>query len=534
MAWATPRPFTLGGGELSNPAKKEIHGEILPVLGILSGVLELDGHLTVETAEEVIFREKPVYLSPHAREKLAASHRALLSALQGPRAVYGVNTGFGALSRVRVSKEELSQLQLNLVRSHAAGVGEPLPDRVVRGVLLFRANSFLQGASGVRPELVELLLGMLNSGVYPVIPAQGSVGASGDLAPLAHLALVVLGEGRARFRGEELSGREALHRAGLTPLSELHPKEGLALLNGTSVMLALLFCAWVLGNRAFSAALGGAALTFQALRGHTQPLDPRVHALRPHPGQAKVAETLRALLAGSKLTDTFTEDVQDPYSLRCLPQILGPVWEVLERLKTTLTIEMNAATDNPLVLAEGEVLCGGNFHGQVLALAAEELGMALAVLGNSCERRLNLLLTAQDRGLPPFLAQNPGKSSGLMLLQYTAAALAAENKVLAHPAAVDNIPTSGGKEDHNSMGATSAWKALRIAENVVHQVALELVAARWAAALHGPEKLSPATLGFYEKLVEVVPPPGEDRDMSENIARVAKDIKEGRLVIHGV
>ncbi|MFN3346822.1 MAG: histidine ammonia-lyase, partial [Candidatus Bipolaricaulaceae bacterium] len=317
-------------------------------------------------------------------------------------------------------------------------------------------------------------------------------------------------------------------------LAELHPKEGLALLNGTSVMLALLFCAWVLGRQAFAAGLGTAALTFQALRGHTQPLDPRGHALRPHPGQKRVAEVLRTLLSGSQLTDTFFDDVQDPYSLRCLPQILGPVWETISRLQNTLEIEMNAATDNPLILPTGEVLCGGNFHGQVLALAAEELGMALAVLGNSCERRLNLLLTAEERGLPPFLAKVPGKSSGLMLLQYTAAALCAENKVLSHPAAVDTIPTSGGKEDHNSMGATSAWKALRIAENVVHQAALEAVAARWAVALQGEEKLSPATREFYAKLAEVVPPPGEDQTLSEHIARVAEAIREGRLTIHGL
>lgn len=534
LLWAAAGAVALRGGQLSNSPQKQVHGAILPILGILSGVRELDGHLTPELAEDVIFSGKTVRISASAREKLAASHRALLTILQSGTAVYGVNTGFGALSKIRVPREELTALQMNIVRSHAAGVGEPLPEPVVRGVLLFRVNSFLQGASGVRPELVDLLVEMLNRGVYPVIPAQGSVGASGDLAPLAHLALVLVGEGRARFGEEELPGGEALRRAGLSPLSELHPKEGLALLNGTSVMLALLFCAWVLGRRAFSAALGGAALTFQALRGHTQPLDPRIHALRPHPGQGKVAEALRNLLSGSRLTDTFTNDVQDPYSLRCLPQILGPVWETLERLKTTLTIEMNSATDNPLILPEGLALCGGNFHGMVLALAAEELGIALAVLGNSCERRLNLLLNAQERGLPPFLAQVPGKSSGLMLLQYTAAALAAENKVLAHPAAVDNIPTSGGKEDHNSIGATSAWKALKIAKNVVNQVALELVAARWAVALQGPEKLSSGTRAFYEKLADLVPPPGEDRAMGENISLVAKEIEEGRLVIHGV
>ncbi len=522
------------GGKFPNSQKEEVHGEILPGFGILPGVIELDGHLTVEEAEKIVFEGESAGLSSAAKERLLASHKALFALLEKGAAVYGVNTGFGALSPLRVPKEELIPLQLNLVRSHAAGVGEPLPERVVRAVLLFRANSFLQGASGVRPELVELLLGMLNRGVYPVIPSQGSVGASGDLTPLAHLALVLIGEGRARVKGEELSGAEALRRAGLVPLSHFLPKEGLALLNGTSVMLALLFCAWVLGRRAFSAALGAAALTFQALRGHTEALDTRIHNLRPHPGQGKVAETLRALLSGGRLTDTFSDDVQDPYSLRCLPQILGPVWEALARLKGTLAIEMNSATDNPLILPEGEALCGGNFHGQILALAAEEMGLALSVLGNSCERRLNLLLNAEDRGLPRFLAKTPGKSSGLMLLQYTAAALSAENKVLAHPAAVDTIPTSGGKEDHNSMGATSSWKALKIAENVVHQVALELVAARWAVALQGEEKLSPPTRGFYSQLAELVPPPGEDQTMSEHIDKVAREIMEGRLGIHGV
>ncbi len=504
------------------------------MLGILAGVIELDGHLRVDTAQAVVFQGQPVLLSPRAKEKLRASYQGLRAVLQGDRAVYGVNTGIGTLSRMRVPTEEISQLQLNIVRSHAAGVGEPLPDRVVRAILLFRVNSFLQGASGVRPELVELLVEMLNRRVHPVIPSQGSVGASGDLAPLAHLALVTIGEGQARWGGAELSGGEALRRAGLAPLTELHPKEGLALLNGTSAMLALLFCAWVLGKRALSAALGTAALTFQALRASTQPLDPRVHALRPHPGQIEVAETLRSLLAGSKLTDTFSGDVQDPYSLRCLPQILGPVWEVISRLPDQLEIEMNAATDNPLVLPTGEVLYGGNFHGQVLALAAEELGMALAILGNSCERRLNLLLNGQERGLPPFLALSPGKSSGLMLLQYTAAALSAENKILAHPAAVDTIPTSAGKEDHNSMGMTACGKALRIARNVVHQVALEAAAARWAVALQGEEKLSPPTQPFSNILAALIPPPGEDQSLSEHVTRLAQEIEEGRLEIHGL
>jgi histidine ammonia-lyase len=501
---------------------------------ILVPVIQLDGHLTVEEAEAIVFEEKPIRISPESLAKVDASHRALLRALGEGKPIYGVNTGFGALSRTRIPDPELKSLQLNLIRSHATGVGKPLPDPIVRGILLFRLNSFLQGASGVRREVVELLGQMLNHQVYPVIPEQGSVGASGDLVPLAHLALVLVGEGRARYRGEELPGGEALRRAGLSPLPELFPKEGLALLNGTSAMLSILFCTWVWARRVFRAALGIASLSFQALRGSTQPLDPRLHRLRPHPGQIEVAEQLRALLSQSRLTDTFEGDVQDPYSLRCLPQILGPVWEVLENVGKTLSIEMNSATDNPVVLPEGEVLCGGNFHGQILALAAEELGIALTILGNSCERRLNLLLNASERGLPPFLARTPGRSSGLMLLQYTAAALSAENKVLAHPAAVDTIPTSGGKEDFNSMGATSSWKAWRILGNVAHQVALEAVAARWAIGFWGEEKLSPATRRIYAKLSEIIPPPGEDQDLSPVLGQVAELIQKGGIESYGL
>ena len=284
------------------------------------------------------------------------------------------------------------------------------------------------------------------------------------------------------------------------------------------------------------AGLAFAALSFQALRGKTEALDPRIHAARPHPGQAQVAAWLRELLSGSALTDTHRGDVQDPYSLRCLPQLLGPVVETLWAVEGRLRVEMNAATDNPLILPEGRgtALAGGNFHGEILAFAAEWLGIALAELGASCERRLNALLTSEGRGLPPFLAPQPGTSSGLMLLQYTAASLASENKVLAHPAAVDSIPTSGGKEDHNAMGGTSAWKTLRIAENVFSQVTLEGVAARWAVALAGEEDLSPGSRPVYAALADLVPPPGEDQYLGEAIARVREAVREGRLSHHGV
>lgn len=494
-------------------------------------MIELDGHLTPTEAEAIILRGTPVALLPSARAKVESSHNALQAILARGEPVYGVNTGFGALSTVRIPDADLLRIQRNIVRSHATGVGRPLPDPTVRGMLLFRLNSFLQGASGVRPELVELLVAMLNAGVLPVVPEQGSVGSSGDLVPLAHLALPLLGEGRARYRGEELPGGEALRRAGLAPLADLAPKEGLAFLNGTSYMLASLFLSWVTGWRAFQAGLSIAALTFQALRGRTDALDARLHALRPHPGQAQVAAWLRELLAGSALTESYRGDVQDPYSLRCLPQLLGPVVETLWAVEGRLRVEMNAATDNPLVLPEGGgvALAGGNFHGEILAFAAEWLGIALAELGASCERRLALLLTSEGRGLPPFLAPQPGTSSGLMLLQYTAASLAAENKVLAHPAAVDSLPTSGGKEDHNAMGGTSVWKAARIVENVVSQVALEGVAVRWAVALAGEEDLSPASRPLYAALCELVPPPGEDLYLGDAIAEVRHAIQDGRL-----
>lgn len=499
-----------------------------------TNVIELDGHnLTPEDALAVVLGGERVTLAPQALAEVEASQAALRRLIEEGKPIYGVNTGLGRLSSIKISEDQ-GALQASVIRSHAMGVGRPLSDVAVRGMLLFRANSLLRGLSGVRPKLIRLLVDMLNASVYPVVPEQGSVGASGDLVPLAHLGLVLLGEGRARFQGEELSGGEALRRAALAPLPGLAPKEGLALLNGTSYMLSLLFLAWALGWRAFRAALGAATLSLQALRGRTGPLDPRLHAARPHPGQGQVAAWLRELLGGSTLTDTYDGDIQDPYSLRCLPQILGPVLEALWAVEGRLRVEMNAATDNPLVFPEGDVVFGGNFHGEVLALAAEGLGMALAELGASCERRVELLLNAEERGLPPFLSVNPGPSPGLMLCQYTAASLVGENKVLSHPAAVDSIPTSSGKEDHNSMGATSAWKALRIAENVLSQVALELLCARWAVVLAGPEQLSPKTCPIYAALAELAPPPGEDRYLGDVIQALTEAVRRGGVAPGGL
>ncbi|NOX44318.1 MAG: histidine ammonia-lyase [Caldiserica bacterium] len=490
----------------------------------------IDGNrLDPGAAEQVVFGGATAVPSPEALERVRRAQGLLARAVESDLPLYGVNTGLGKLSTVRIGRRDLGALQRNLVRSHAAGVGRPLPEEAVRGILLFRANSLLKGYSGVRPEVIELLLGMLNRGVYPVVPEQGSVGSSGDLVPLAHVALVLLGEGRAVYRGEELRGGEALRRAGLSPLEEFLPKEGLALLNGTAYMLSLCFMGYVLGWRALRAAFAAAAIAFQALRGRTEPLDPRIHDLRPHGGQREAAAIMRELLAGSELVDTYTGDVQDPYSLRCFPQIIGPVLEALWIAEGRLRVEMNSATDNPLVLPDGRVLSGGNFHGEILAFVAEWLAVALAELAASCERRLSLLLGAEDRGLPPFLARESGVNSGLMLLQYTAAALVAENRVLAHPAAVDSIPTSAGKEDHNSFGATAAWKLWRIAENAVRAVALELVACRWAAELAGPEGLSPATRPIYERLCELVPPPGDDAFLGDTIEEIVRVVRRGEI-----
>jgi histidine ammonia-lyase len=498
------------------------------------GEVVIDGHhLDLKGAEEVVFGEVPVVVSPEALEQARRAQEVLSRAVETELPIYGVNTGLGKLSTVRIGREDLRALQRNLVRSHATGVGKPLPAEVVRGLLLFRANSLLKGYSGVRPEVIGLLLAMLNRGIYPLVPEVGSVGSSGDLVPLAHVALVLLGEGRATYRGEELAGREALRRAGLEPVGEFLPKEGLALLNGTAYMLSLAFVGYVLGWRALRAAFVASALSFQALRGRTESLDPRIHDVRPHQGQREVAAIMRELLAGSGLVNTYKGDVQDPYSLRCLPQILGPVLETLWLVEGRLRVEMNSATDNPLVFPDGRILSGGNFHGEILAFVAEWLAVAISELAASCERRLSLLLSAEDRGLPPFLAKGGGGNSGLMLLQYTAAALVAENKVLSHPAAVDSVPTSAGKEDHNSFGATSAWKLLRIAENAIRAVALELVACRWAVELAGAEKLSPATQPIYEKLREVIPPPGDDMYLGDTIQEVALYVRRGEIN-HGI
>jgi histidine ammonia-lyase len=488
-------------------------------------VIELDGDsLTIEQAEAVVFQRAAVRPSEASLARVERARRTLGEALARGEPIYGVNTGFGKLSEVLIPPERQRALQENLLRSHAVGVGEPLPDEASRAALLFRLNSLLKGHSGVRPKLIEYLVMLMNRHVYPVIPAKGSVGASGDLAPLAHLALILIGEGEAKLDGQLLPGREVLRQLGLEPL-ELEPKEGLALINGTQVSLAVGFLAFVRAERLLEAAILLSAMALEAYGGRSGPLAEEIHRARPHPGQVAVAARLRGLLRGSGLVDS-NDDIQDPYSLRCVPQILGAASDALGFVRERLQIEMNSATDNPLIFPEaGRVLSGGNFHGEPLALAFELLAQATAEVGALAERQLNLLLNAP--GLPPFLAEEPGLSSGLMLLQYTAAALVSENKVLAHPAAVDSIPTSGGIEDHNSLCSVSAHKALKVVENAEQILALGLLAAAQALDFREAQRMAPATRAVYTKIRAAIPHLAADRVMQGDIQRALALIKEG-------
>jgi histidine ammonia-lyase len=488
-------------------------------------MIELDGDsLTVQTAKKIIFSHEKISLAPSALERVRAARAVVAEIVAKNQRIYGINTGFGKLSTQTIPSEKLALLQENLLKSHAVGVGDPLPDEVARAALLFRSNSLLHGRSGVRVEVIEYLKKFLDQNVVPVIPAKGSVGSSGDLAPLAHLALLLIGEGQAKFGEKILSGRELLKELGLEPL-HLAPKEGLALINGTQVTLALGFVAFARAEKLLTQAQAIGALALEALRGHTAAFDERLHRARPHPGQLSVARELRAWLTGSKLADSRTDDVQDNYTLRCIPQVLGASVDALAFVRERFEIEMNSATDNPLVFAETrEVLSGGNFHGQILAFSCELLAQAISEIGNFSERRIALLLEAPD--LPKFLIQDGGLNSGLMVPQYTAAALVAENKVLAHPASVDSIPTSGGKEDHNSMATTSAYKALKIVENVEIVLAIELLTVCQALDFRNQELMAPRTRALYAHVRRQIPHLEKDRLLQYDIQRALHILKE--------
>lgn len=428
-----------------------------------------------------------VRLGACARARAAKARAGLLKAAAGGRPLYGVNTGFGELASRRIAPHQLKLLQRNLVLSHACGVGEPLPESESRAILFLRANELSRGHSGARPELIALMAALVNAKVAPVIPSRGSVGASGDLAPQAHAALVLIGEGEALWRGRRLPGRRLLARLGLKP-AVLEAKEGLALLNGTQAMQAVgglaLHRAW----RVWEAAQLAGAMSLEAMTGTPAPFDEAIQRLKPHEGQARSAFGLRRLLEASAIrrSHRFGDSrVQDPYSLRCMPQVHGAVWDVLRRSTSVVETELRSVTDNPLI-AGARVLSGGNFHGQALSFAYDSAAMALTALGNISERRLSQLISGQSPKLKPFLAAKPGVESGWMIAQVTAAALASENKVLSHPASVDSIPTSANKEDFVSMGMSAALKLSRVVFNVAQIAAVELLCAAEGVEAHAP------------------------------------------------
>ncbi len=459
-----------------------------------------------------------------ARTRVEAARQTVLDTLEKDGAVYGVNTGFGDLAKVRIEADKLTLLQQRLILSHCAGVGEALGDRSVRGMLLLRANALARGHSGVRPEIIEALIALLNANVLPVVPSRGSVGASGDLAPLAHLALPLLGRGHLRVDGEILPAAEGLGRAGLKPFT-LQPKEGLALINGTQAMTALLANAAIGSRRLVKIADLVAALSVDALRGTDAAFDPRLHALRPHPGQQSSAANIWALLSGSGIRESHRFGdvrVQDPYSVRCAPQVHGAVRDVLSDVEAKLAIEMNSVTDNPLIFPdEGAIISGGNFHGEPMAIAADTLCIAMAELGNISERRIEKLTNTAFSGLPPFLVEDAGLNSGFMMAQVTAAALASENKVLAHPASVDSIPTSADKEDHVSMGMGAVLKLGDIVSNTNTILAIELLCGAQGIDLLRPLRSSPALEKLHAALRERIAFWEVDREMAGDIALAA-------------
>ncbi len=487
--------------------------------------------LTLEQFSSVVFDFLPVRLDSRAHVRMQKSCLLVQTLAAQKTPVYGVNTGFGKLSDKHVGQENIHQLQLNLVRSHACGVGSPLSESEVRGILLCRANVLAKGYSGASPEIAVRLLEMLNLRIHPIIPSQGSVGASGDLAPLAHLALALVGEGEAVCDGKRMTGLEALRRHRLRPWW-LGPKEGLSLLNGTQAMLSVGGIALLTAENLLDTADVAAALSLDALKGTPTAFDARIQQLRPYRGQIVTAEHLRRLNAGSEIRQSHLHcaKVQDAYSLRCVPQVHGAIRDALTFARSTFAVELNAATDNPLVFAkEREVLSGGNFHGQPLALALDFMGIALTELAGIAERRVERLINPEYGDLPPFLTDDPGLNSGFMMLQVTAAALASECKVWAHPASVDSIPTSGNKEDHVSMGMGAALKLKRILENLTHILSIELLCAAQGIDFLAPLKPGRGAQRAYRLIRSVSPALKTDRSLADDIQRVSRLISQRKF-----
>jgi histidine ammonia-lyase len=498
-----------------------------------SAAVVLDGgRLTLGELEDIARRGRAVSIADAAWDTVRRARRVVDDVVARGQVVYGVNTGFGEFSEVVIPHDHLRELQLNLIRSHAAGVGDMLGEPETRALMALRANVLAKGFSGVRAETLERLVHLLNEGVHPLVPQQGSVGASGDLAPLAHLALALVGEGHCRHRGARQPSGEVLRALGLEPLV-LDAKEGLALINGTQLVTALAALALVEASRLVRAADVIGAMSLDTLRGTDVAFDPRIHEARGQAGQSASARNLRRLLAMSPLHESHRAcgKVQDAYSLRCMPQVHGAVRDALAYVTTTVTIEMNAATDNPMIFAEsGDILSGGNFHAQPVALAADMLAIAVSELGAISERRTERLVNPTLSGLPAFLTRRGGLESGLMLAQVTAAALASENKALAHPASVDSIPTSANKEDHVSMGPIAARKAAAIVANVRRILAIELLAACDALDLHRPTASSAPLMAVHAEVRRIVPERTGDRPLSPDIEALAAALAQSAVL----
>ena len=510
--------------------------------------LHINGNdLTLEDLRQVVYERRPVLLQPEARHAVERAREIVDDLVEGQRVAYAVNTGVGHLADLHIPLQDIRKLQVNLLRSHAVGVGEPLREDVVRAMILLRANSLSKGFSGVRPVIIDTLSEMLNRGVHPVIPSQGSVGASGDLAPLSHLALVLIAEGEAVYQDKRMPSVEALKRADIKPLT-LEAKESISLINGTQGMLAIGLLAIMQAEILADTADVIGALTLDALKGTDVAFDERIHKARPHTGQGVVARNLRHMLEGSVIRESHLDcqKVQDAYSLRCMPQVHGAVRDTLAHCRHVFEVEMNSAVDNPLVFPDekkvgapkravgtatpGVIISGGNFHGEPLAFALDFMAIGLSALAGISERRLERLINpALNEGLPAFLAPGAGLNSGFMMPQVTAAALVSENKVLSHPASVDSISTSGNKEDFVSMGMTAANKLLQVVTNTRNVLAIEALAAAQALYFRAPLETGKRAQTALAAIRAVSPPITEDRILTQDFARVAELIAAGKV-----
>ncbi len=480
------------------------------------------GHLTLDDLRTIWLGDQTLQLDPGCGEAIDRSAETVATVLREGRTVYGVNTGFGVLAKTSIPNDQVSELQRRLVLSHSAGVGMPLSNSAVRLILLLKVNALARGFSGIRREVIDRLIALFNAKAYPVIPAKGSVGASGDLAPLAHLSSALLGVGEISLDGQVMAASEALEALEIPPV-DLDAKEGLALLNGTQVSTALALEGLFLTERLFDSALVAGAMSVDAALGSDTPFDPRIHELRGQPGQIEVAAQLRRLLAGSEIRGSHLEcdRVQDPYSLRCQPQVMGAALDIIGQAAQTLTREANAVSDNPLVFSDsGEILSGGNFHAEPVAFAADTLALAIAEIGALSERRVALLTDAAMSSLPAFLVAEPGLNSGFMIAHVTAAALASENKGLAHPASVDSLPTSANQEDHVSMATHAARRLSDMVENSAHVVAVELLAAAQGLDLRQPLVSSPEIKKHLQLIRKSVPFLDNDRQMGKDIVSI--------------